>query len=199
MPDTTATLEMTDLGVRLREYRLQREWTLDELAQKVSLSKSYLSRLEEGERQPSLAALLALSRALAVPLATLFSEKTERNSCLITRAGEARSQPGNGMTYTSLSRRAPPVGMQPVRVVVSADRVGTEQYKHDGEEWLFVLSGTLQLTLTADTHFLTPGDAAHFDAREPHRLSALHGEDAELIVVACAAPRQLLDSYLLSQ
>ncbi len=190
------TPELTDLSGKLREFRLRKGWTLDELAHKVSLSKSYLSRLEEGERQPSLAALLALSRTYGIPLAALFSEKAERPSGIIIRAAEAQPQTGNGLTYTPLSRRTPPVGMQPVRVVVSADRVGTEQYCHDGEEWLYVLSGTLQLTLTGDTHILRPGDAAHFDAREPHRLTALHGEDAELIVVACASPRQLLDSYL---
>lgn len=190
--------ELSDLGGRLRAFRLGREWTLDDLARKVSLSKSYLSRLEEGERQPSLASLLALSRAFSVPLAALLQEDAlgeDRYAGLITRAAQAQPQPGNGLTYTPLSRRTPPVGMQPVRVVVSGDRVGEEQYQHDGEEWLYVLSGTLQLTLTDTTHILQPGDAAHFDAREPHRLSALHSQDAELIVVACAAPRPLLDSY----
>ena len=189
-------LELTDLGGTLRELRLKSAWTLEELAQKVSLSKSYLSRLEDGDRQPSLAALLALSRAFEVPLAALFPEGREKRETVVTRASEAKAQPGNGLTYTPLSRCPPPVGMQPVRVVVSAERVGDECYKHEGEEWLYVLSGTLQLTLGSTLYTLQVGDAAHFDARQPHRLTAVGGADAELIIVACAAPRQLLDSYL---
>ena len=86
--------------------------------------------------------------------------------------------------------------MQPIRVTVPADRTGDEMYQHDGEEWLYVLSGTLRLALADQTQVLHPGDAAHFDARTPHRLSALDGHDAELILVACAGPRMLLDSYL---
>ena len=53
-------------------------------------------------------------------------------------------------------------------------------YQHDGEEWLYVLSGTLRLALADETHLLHPGDAAHFDARVPHRLAADGGHDAEL-------------------
>lgn len=196
MQDATEIPKLTDLGGKLRVLRVRSGWTLEELAQRVSLSKSYLSRLEEGDRQPSLAALLALSRAFAVPLASLFPEGRGPREAVVTRAVDAQPQAGNGLTYVPLSRRAPPMGMQPLRVTVSAGRVGEERYRHEGEEWLYVLSGTLELTLTDEKHTLQPGDAAHFDAREPHRLAALHGADAELIIVACAAPRHLLDSYL---
>ena len=85
--------------------------------------------------------------------------------------------------------------MQPIRVTVPAGREEGEQYRHEGEEWLYVLSGTLQLALADEVYTLSPGDAAHFDARLPHRLRALHGIDAELLLVACASPRLLLGSY----
>ena len=102
---------------------------------------------------------------------------------------------GNGLRYTPLSSPNGSTSMQPVRVVVPFGREDGEQYRHDGEEWLFVLSGTLRLTLAEEAYTLHPGDTAHFDARVPHRLSALNGSDAELIVVACASPRPLLGSY----
>lgn len=187
--------KIVGLGERLRELRAQSGWTLDELARQTSLSKSYLSRLEDGDRQPSLAALLSISRAFRVSLAALFEGERDTRSDIVTQADQTRPQQGNGLIYRSLSSAARPVNMQPVRVTVPATRTGTELYQHDGEEWLYVLAGTLLLTLTDDTFTLSPGDAAHFDAREPHRLTALGGEDAELILVACAAPRNLLDSY----
>ena len=193
--EPASTSELADLGERLRGLRAQSGWTLEELARQTALSKSYLSRLEDGDRQPSLAALLSISRAFGVSLAALFAEEQSSRSEVVTQADKTHSQQGNGLIYRALSSASRPVSMQPVRVTVPATRTGTERYQHDGEEWLYVLAGTLQLTLTEDTFVLSPGDAAHFDAREPHRLTALGGEDAELILVACAAPRNLLDSY----
>ncbi len=163
----------------------------------LDLSKSYLSRLEDGERQPSIAALLSLAEAFDLTLAALLSEpELAGANCAIVRAGAAPSRQGNGLRYTSLSSREGAAGMHPILVTVPAGRLGAEQYRHEGEEWLYVLSGTLRLSLAEDTHDLAPGDAAHFDARVPHRLAALGGQDVRLILVACTAPKDLLGSYL---
>lgn len=188
-----ARAEVSQLGVRLRDRRAARGWTLDELARRAGLSKSYLSRIEDGDRQPSLASLLSLAQAYGVPLAALFAPPAdgraeEARPCAVLRAGSVPPQPGNGLTLAPLSRPAWAAAMQPVRVVVSARREGDDRVRHEGEEWLLVLSGTLCLALDDDRHVLRPGDSAHFDARRPHRLSALDGRDAELILVACAAP-----------
>ncbi len=195
--ETLVRSELAELGGRIRGLRAQREWTLDELAKRAGLSKSYLSRLEDGERQPSLAALLSLGQAFGVALAALFPpDRSAAEDCVIVRAADAVARAGSGLSYTPLSSGARPSQMQPIRVTVPARRTGDERYRHEGEEWLCVLSGRLRLTLADETHDLGPGDCAHFDARLPHRLTALGGKDAELILVACAAPRLLLQSYL---
>ena len=188
--------ELTSLGARLRSLRTARGWTLDELARRTDLSKSYLSRLEDGDRQPSIAALLSLAQAHGLPLASLFGPPQAKAGCAVVRAGAAPVQQGNGLRYVPLSQPGRAAGMQPIRVTVPAGREGDETYQHDGEEWLYVLSGVLRLTLAGETLLLHPGDAAHFDARAPHRLAADGECDAEIILVACAAPRMLLDSYL---
>ena len=188
--------EVTELGARIHELRTQRLWTLEDLAKRSGLSKSYLSRLEEGERQPSIAALLSLAQAFGLALANLFEVEARTAYCTVVRAEQTPQRQGNGLRYTPLSHGARPSGMHPILVVVPTNRTGSEQYRHEGEEWLYVLSGTLRLSLAEDTHDLAPGDAASFDARVPHRLAALNGEDARLILVACAAPKELLGSYL---
>ena len=188
--------ELSSLGGRLRALRAGRGWTLDELAGRAGLSKSYLSRLEDGERQPSIAALLSLAQAHGLPLASLFGATPESRRCAVVRAGDTVSQQGNGLAYAPLSNAGRAATMHPIRVTVPAGREGKEMYQHDGEEWLYILSGTLRLALADETLVLHPGDAAHFDARIPHRLTAEGGHDAELILVACAGPRMLLDSYL---
>ncbi|MGI4792422.1 MAG: helix-turn-helix domain-containing protein [Janthinobacterium lividum] len=194
--DNLTQVEMSRLGARLRDLRTGQGWTQDELARRSGLSKSYLSRIEDGERQPSLASLLSLSQAYSVPLASLFAEPAaEKRHCVVLRAGLMPPQQGNGLSYTPLSNLDHTAGMQPIRVTVSAQREGDEMYQHGGEEWLYVLSGTLRLALAEEEHILHSGDSAHFDAHVPHRLSALDGYDAELILVACAAPKMLLNSY----
>jgi len=196
VPTDLTQTEMLRLGIRLRDLRTERGWTLDELARRTSLSKSYLSRIEDGDRQPSLASLLSLASAYGIALAALFAAPPEAAThCTVLREGALPSRQGNGLTYTPLSRPDRAAGMQPIRVTVPARREGGEMYQHDGEEWLYVLSGTLRLALAAEVYTLHPGDSAHFDAHVPHRLSALDGHDAELILVACAAPRMLLNSY----
>ena len=194
--DKLTQTEMSRLSERLRELRTERGWTQDELARRAGLSKSYLSRIEDGERQPSLASLLSLAQAHGVSLASLFAAPTAENRhCAVLRAGSLPAQQGNGISYTPLSRPERAANMHPIHVTVPAGRENGEMYRHDGEEWLYVLSGTLRLALADEAHVLHPGDSAHFDARLPHRLFALDGRDAELILVACAAPR-MLDSYL---
>ena len=185
--DKLTQTEMAHLGARLRDLRAGRGWTQDELARRVGLSKSYLSRIEDGERHPSLATLLSLAQAYGISLASLFAAPTEENQLgAVLRAGSLPPQQGNGLTYTPLSRLERGANLHPIRVTVSARREGSEMYRHDGEEWLTVLSGTLHLALADEAHVLHPGDSAHFDARVPHRLSALDGYDVELILVACA-------------
>lgn len=187
--------ELTRLGARLQALRAERGWILDDLAARTGLSAPYLSRVEAGERQPSLAALLGIGRAYGMGLAALFEEPVPAPR-VVVRAGEASVRRGNGLFYAPLSAGQRLAGLHPLRVVVPADREGGELYAHDGEEWLFVLSGQLRLALGGEEHVLGPGDAAHFDAATPHRLAAEGGVDAEAILVACVGARPLLSSYL---
>jgi transcriptional regulator with XRE-family HTH domain len=180
--------QLAAFGVRLGELRSARCWTLEELAERTGLSKPFLSRLEAGDRQASIAVVLTLARTYGVSVAEMFQGPGEPESCVIIRAGHGSPVQGDGLSYWPLSSRRRFANMQPMRLTVSADRKGDEMYQHEGEEWVYVLSGRLRLWLGGKTHDLAAGDAAHFDSRQPHRLSALDGKDAELILVACTVP-----------
>lgn len=188
--------EMADLGSRIRTLRAERRWTLDELGTRSDLSKSYLSRLEEGDRQPSIAALLSIASAFGLGLNELFGAERESCSCGIKRSGDGPLRQGNGLFYRPLTRGDRPSNIQPIHITIPFDRVGDDLYRHEGEEWLYVLKGSMRLTLGKESHEMEVGDAAHFDAGLPHRLTALNGEDSEIILVSCPLPRKLLSSYL---
>ncbi len=196
IPDQLSA-DLIRLGARLRELRKERGWRLEDLAERTNLSRAYLSRLESGERQPSLGALFSVAQAYGVTLSTLFEPEPEAKHGVIVRAVDSPVQRGNGLFYANLSKGSWTFNLQPLRVVVPAEREGRELYQHEGEQWLYVLSGRLGLKIGKEEEVvLEPGDTAHFDAETPHRFTALDGRDAEVILVACAVPYLLLRSYL---
>jgi transcriptional regulator with XRE-family HTH domain len=178
--------QLATFGARLKALRLERRWSLDELARRCGLSKGYLSRLESADRQASISAVLTLSRLFGVSLAALFDEQTEA-PVIVVRGERTPSHRVDGLTCWPLSARAQPLQLQPLRVLVAPNRAGEERRQHDGEEWIYVLTGKLTLLAGDHAHDLEAGDAAHFDARLPHRLVARGGRAAELLVVAAPA------------
>jgi transcriptional regulator with XRE-family HTH domain len=182
--DISIEAQLCSFGARLRELRLRRGFTLEELAEASGLSRGFLSRLESGGRQASISAVLTLSRILEVSLSFLFESPLALEPCVIVRAADAEEKTANGLKYAVLSNAGRFSRMQPLRIKVSATRRGKEHYQHQGEEWLYVLSGNLVLSLAGNTYNLGPGDSAHFESRLPHRLIAPGPGDAEVLLVA---------------
>jgi transcriptional regulator with XRE-family HTH domain len=176
--------QLNSFGARLRELRLKRGWTLEELAARCALSKAFLSRLESGGRQASIAAVLTLSRIFEVSLAALFESQIASEPCVIVRGASAVETSINGLSYTSLSKPDRLFNLQPIKVTIPISRSGSDHYRHAGEEWIYVLSGKLTLSLAGNRYDLKPGDAAHFDSQLPHRLIARGKRDAQVLLVA---------------
>ncbi len=176
------------LSDRLAALRSARGWTLEELAERSGLSRPFLSRLEAGTRQPSIAVILTLARVFGVSIGDLFDQPPVDQSCVVIRAAEVKTQISNGLSYAPLSIAARFANLQPLRVCVFPDRAGDERFQHEGEEWVYVLSGKLSLLVGEKQYTLDVGDAAHFDSRQPHRLVAMDGNIVEAIVVACPLP-----------
>src|SRR3712207_4643072 len=183
LPDAMGA-DLAEIGARLRKLREECGWRLEDLSQRTGLSKAYLSRLESGERQPSLSALFNVARAYGISFSSLFEPAPEAENLMVVRATEGQAQRGNGLLYERLSEGSWAFNLQPLRVVVPAEREADAIYQHEGEQWLYVLSGRLRLEIAGKQVVLEPGDAVHFDADKPHRFEALEGRDAEVIVVA---------------
>lgn len=176
--------QLSSFGSRLRELRLRRGLTLQELASRSHLSKAFLSRIESGDRNVSIAVALTLAGIFDVSLASLFDPPAAQEPCVIVRQTDAMEKSINGLQFTPLSNAGRFFNLQPIKVTVPVTRRGDEHFHHDGEEWIYVLSGALTLSLDGRTYDLAPGDAAHFDSRLPHRLIAAGDRDAEVLLVA---------------
>ena len=162
------------VGPRLRAARIERGATLAELAETTGISVSTLSRLESGQRKPTLELLLPLARAHQMPLDELVDAPE-------TGDPRVRAKPiiRHGRTYVPLTRR--PGGLQAFKVIFPKDeKLPATLATHEGYEWLYVLSGRLRLILADRDLTLGPGEAAEFDTRLPHWFGAV-GRPAEIL------------------
>lgn len=170
---------LTAVGPRLRALRKQRSSTLEQLAERTGISVSTLSRLESGRRRPTLKLLLALARAHQVPLDELVGAPTTGDPRIHTRPVER-----DGVTWVPLSRNPEGLNVFKQIVPVSPQRPERlEQRVHEGHEWLYVISGRLQLALGEQEFVLTDGEAAEFDTRVPHGTANAGRKPLELLII----------------
>lgn len=166
------------VGPRLKALRAERGATLAQLSERTGISVSTLSRLESGQRRPTLELLLALARAHQVQLDDLVDAPVTGDPRV-----HARPIQRNGMTMIPLTRR--PGGVQAYKVVWPAKKPGPDPAlaTHEGYEWLYVMSGRIRLRLGEHDLVLADGEAAEFDTRVPHALSNPGPETAELLML----------------
>ncbi|MFQ3557910.1 XRE family transcriptional regulator [Streptomyces gramineus] len=172
--------DLPAVAPQLRSLRRRAGLTLEAAARDAGLSAAHLSRLETGQRQPSLPMLLALARVYGTTVSELLGENVADRDAIV-RAGDMEPTRAGGWTYWQAG--ASGRGMQSLRVKVPYGSQGDIVRVHPGEEWLYVLSGRLRLRLGDTTHVLAAGDSAHFDSLTPHRLAAEDHDGVELLFV----------------
>ncbi|MFE0544547.1 helix-turn-helix domain-containing protein [Streptomyces sp. NPDC048231] len=172
--------DLTAVAPQLRALRRRASLTLEAAARAAGLSPAHLSRLETGQRQPSLPMLLALARIYGTTVSELLGE-TVADQEAVVRASDMEPTRAGGWTYWQAG--APGRGMQALRVHVPHGAQGDIVRVHPGEEWLYVLSGRLRLRLGDTTHVLATGDSAHFDSLTPHRIAAADHGGTDLLFV----------------
>ncbi|WP_055529865.1 helix-turn-helix domain-containing protein [Streptomyces graminilatus] len=181
LPEESGPVE--DLPVvapQLRALRRRASLTLEAAARSAGLSAAHLSRLETGQRQPSLPMLLGLARIYGTTVSELLGE-TVADRDAIVRAADMEPTAAGGWSYWQAG--ASGRGMQALRVHVPHGAQGDIVRVHPGEEWLYVLKGRLRLRLGDTAHLLAPGDSAHFDSLTPHRLAADGRDGTDLLFV----------------
>jgi transcriptional regulator with XRE-family HTH domain len=164
------------VGPRLKRIRTQRRITLTALAQTTGISKSTLSRLETGQRRPTLELLLLLSQTYRVPLDDLVGAPEVGDPRVRLKPGRVK-----GRTVIPLTRQ--PEGMQAWKIVIPTTKIDPEPRAHDGHEWIYVLSGRLRLVLGDQDWVLGPGEVAEFDTQVPHWFGSTGDGPAEILSI----------------
>jgi transcriptional regulator with XRE-family HTH domain len=172
-PELTTVL--AEVGARLRRARTQRGVTLTELAAATGISKSTLSRLENGQRKPSLELLLPLAQAYRVPLDDLVGAPDVGDPRIRLKPRKV-----NGRTVLPLTH---PGGVQAWKIVIPKSETRPNPRAHDGFEWLYVLAGRMRLILGGQDLVLGVGEAAEFDTQVPHWFGSTGDEPAEILSI----------------
>ena len=160
---------------RLRRVREQRGLTLTEAAALAGISKSTLSRLETGQRKPSLELLLPLAGTYRVPLDDLVGAPEVGDPRIRLKPRRV-----NGRTVLPLTR---PGGIQAWKIVIPTAQSVPAPRSHDGFEWLYVLSGRMRLILGDQDLLLEAGEAAEFDTQVPHWFGSAGKDPAEVLSI----------------
>ncbi|MDX6451817.1 MAG: hypothetical protein QOH16_1866 [Gaiellaceae bacterium] len=186
------TTVLAEVGSRLKRARTHRGVTLTELAAETGISKSTLSRLESGQRKPSLELLLPIAQAHDVPLDELVGLPEVRDPRILPKP-----RVRNGRMVVPLTGQAG--GLHAWKVIIPPERKQPELRSHEGYEWLYVLSGEMRLIVADHDITMGPGEATEFDTAAPHwfgpagdhpiEVLSLHGAHGERMHVR-AAPRK---------
>ncbi|MBB1024178.1 MULTISPECIES: helix-turn-helix domain-containing protein [unclassified Dietzia] len=177
-PDGRVATMLEAVGPRLRDLRQRREMKLSDVASATGISVSTLSRLESGHRRPTLDLLIPLAQVYRVALDDVVGAPP---------TGDPRIHPKpirkHGRVYLPLTRSGAPV--QAFKIILPPRRHAepAKQATHGGYEWLYVLSGSVDLALGTQVTTLVEGDAAEFDTRQPHCITGSSDTASEVLTL----------------
>lgn len=182
-------VEPLELGKRVKEIRLTKGWTLEEVSKRTGIARSTLSKIENDQVSPSFAIVQKLIGGLGMDLPQLFVEAQEHSMAGrrdITRSGEGEPHPTATYEHELLSYSISRKKMVPFKTIVRARNFSEfkEWVRHDGEEFLLVLSGSVVFySEFYEPVELNEGDSVYYDATMGHIVVSLSPEYAQILWV----------------
>ncbi|MDZ7759808.1 MAG: cupin domain-containing protein [Desulfovermiculus sp.] len=181
----------TPIGTRVKKLRQAREISLDELASRTDLSLSFLTSLEEEDIYPSLGPLLKISRTLGLRLGTFLDDKVSRDPLIVRleqREEELHMLRGKdhpvSLRFYSLGKGKNDRHMEPFFIQILPESARHKDLStHEGEEFIVVHSGRVEVIYGEDTHILEPGDSIYYNSIVPHHVACIGDEPAEVYAV----------------
>jgi transcriptional regulator with XRE-family HTH domain len=171
------------VGARLKRLRLQRRLTLQEVAAGVDLSHNFLSMVERGRADVSMARLHRLSTFYSIPLSELVAEQLEDGKPRVIRAGDGQSvERVLGMTLRLLPVTRE-LGLQVAHVTFAPHAGPSNPVSHDGDDFFWVVSGELVLVYGSDEYVLKKGEAAQYSGRVHHYFLNRSKRTAEILSI----------------
>jgi transcriptional regulator with XRE-family HTH domain len=182
MPKKKA-VEIEPIGKKIKKARTQKKFSFDQLANETGFSVDYLKKIEGGKKIPPVGALLQIARALELDSGYLLREQ-EVSAKSRAKAFTKRTE---NYAYTTLTPGAEHKHLKAFKVTVDAlqDHKGVG-YQHEGEEFVYILDGQMEIIVGDHTNKLKKGEALHFNSGIRHQMRNVGKKQAELVVVIYA-------------
>jgi quercetin dioxygenase-like cupin family protein len=175
--------QIIPIGKRIRRARLDKKITLDMMANETGMSKEFIKKIEGGDQRPSVGTLLQISKILHIDSSFLLKEQDDT----IKARSKAYTKRTDNYAYTPLTSNAENKHLKAFKIVVEAgkshDGVG---FQHEGEEFVYVLKGRVEVKVGDNVNRLKQNDSLHFNSGVKHDLVNIGKTDAELVVVVYA-------------
>jgi transcriptional regulator with XRE-family HTH domain len=184
-------MEKINIGEKIKNIRENKGITLQELSKITGYSSAILSQIENHLESPSLGTLFKIAKALEVDIGTFFGVEGKDSFC-IAKKGEgekvARFASKDGITrygynYISLGMGKKNRKLEPFIVILEPETIKNEKpYAHEGEEFIYVLEGEVEIVIGENKDVLKPGDSIYYDSTVPHLVRCI-GERAIILAV----------------
>ncbi len=169
-------------GAMVRQLREARNWSVDEMARKTGQTPDFIQQVEADRMSPPVAFILSMAQAMEVDPGTVLGKKEQ--AAIRDRRAQAYHQRTRNYSYTTLTPDAENSHLRAFMVTIEPYLAHKPvAYKHEGEEFIFVMSGELEFTLGAKVHVLKTGESIHFNSDVPHKLKSLSSEVTRCLVV----------------
>lgn len=174
------TETIVPVGKKIKKERLKKKMSLDLVANETGFSIDYLKKIESGKKIPPVGALLQIARALEIDSGFFLREQESS----LRRRIKAYTKRTENYAYTTLTPGAENKHLKAFKVTIEAmqDHKGVG-YQHEGEEFVYVLDGKIEVVVGDHINTLDSGDSLHFNSGIRHKLRNTGETKAELIVV----------------
>lgn len=185
--------EKNSVGEKIRQFRENHEMTVEELAKESQSSVELIEKLEAGELIPSLTPLLKIARALGVRLGTFLDDMPQTGPVVVRNgastnvvrfSGKSKNSEESALDFHSLAADKQARNMEPFIIDVHPFKNEEEHElsSHEGEEFIYILEGNIEVTYGKENYTLTVGDSIYYDSVVPHDVHAA-GTEAKILAV----------------
>ena len=172
-----------EIGAKVKQLRLQRGLTQEELAARTELTKGFISQLERDLTSPSIATLMDILEALGTSVGAFFNETAEETVVYSADDMFLKEEP-DGYTIRWLVTNAQKNALEPILVTIPAGTRGAPDDPHEGEEFGYVLSGSVLLVLGEKQYRVKKGGSFYFRPTRTHYLDNTGKAEARVLWVS---------------
>ena len=184
-----------NVGERVKAVREGRNLSLQDISQRTDLDVALLEQIESGSVAPPLGVVIKLAKALNLKMGYFISGEEDRAFTIVRKSDrkvvsryDSKKGEYYGYGYESLAPHKKNRHMEPFLVSLDPAETEEERSTHDGQEFIYVLEGAMEVRLGEEIHILEPGDSIYYDSTVPH-LVKCHGDKRTKIVAVLYAER----------